>query len=261
MGLGRAINRLLSVIGLKVTRLPTGARGSIYDQDGLTTLHNHDFLTNPKFQEAYQRGARAVGSDYGIHWRVYVALWAAQQAAFVCGDFVECGVNRGFLSSSIMESLHWNSLERDFYLLDTFQGLDERFVSEAEIASGALEKNSEHLKSGFYVDGVESVRANFSEWPRAKVVQGAIPESLSQVSSESIAFLHIDLNCSPPEIEALNFFWPKLSPGGVVLFDDYAYVGYELQKAPIDDAVAKWGHSVLSLPTGQGLLIKSAKPD
>ncbi|MDF1667370.1 MAG: macrocin O-methyltransferase [Planctomycetota bacterium] len=224
----------------------------------MTTLHNHDFLTDPKFQTAYKRGVKAAGSDYGIHWRAYVALWAAQQASLVEGDFVECGVNRGFMSSSIMASLDWNTLDRDFYLLDTYQGLDERFVSEQERDAGALAKNAEDLKSGFYVSSVESVRTNFAEWPRAVVVQGAIPESLSDVPSETIAFLHIDLNCSPPEIEALKFFWPKLSAGAVVLFDDYAYVGYELQKAPVDEVVAQWGHSVLSMPTGQGLLVKSA---
>lgn len=257
MGLGRAINRGLSMMGLKVVRLPKGGKGSVYDQDGLTTLHNHDFLIDPNFQNAYQRGVQAAGSDYGIHWRVYVALWAAQQAALVPGDFVECGVNRGFVSSSIMASLDWNNRDRDFYLLDTFQGLDERFVSPEERNEGALERNAEHLKSGFYVSSVDSVRANFAEWPRAKVVQGAIPESLTQVSSESVAFLHIDLNCSPPELAALQFFWPKLSSGAIVLFDDYAYVGYELQKTPIDEVVAAWGHSVLALPTGQGLLVKT----
>lgn len=258
MGLGRAINRLLSLIGLKIVRLPKGGSGSQYDQDGLTTLHNHDFLKDPRFIKAYQRGVQAAGSDYGIHWRVYVALWAAHQAASLQGDFVECGVNRGFVSSAIMEALDWNQQGKRFFLLDTFQGLDERFVSQDEKAKGALEKNAEHLSSGFYVSNIESVRENFSEWPEATLVQGSIPESLSEVSAESVAFLHIDLNCSPPEIDALKFFWPKLSPGALVVLDDYAYVGYELQKDPIDDLVSKWGHSVLALPTGQGLLIKSA---
>ena len=257
MGLGRIVNQVLSRLGLKLIRLPSGRPGSIYDQDGLTSIHNHEFLTDPKFQKAYGRGVQAAGSDYGFQWRVYVALWAAVHAEKIPGDFVECGVNRGFVSSAIMNFLNWNELDRDFYLLDTFQGLDERFVSQQEKARGALEKNADQLASGFYVSGVESVRKNFSEWPRAQVIEGVIPETLELVGGEAFSFLHIDLNCSPPEIAALSYFWPRLSSGAVVLFDDYAYFGYELQKSPIDEIVGQWGHSVLSLPTGQGLLIKA----
>jgi hypothetical protein len=38
------------------------------------------------------------------------------------GDFVECGVNAGFVSSAIMKKLQWNTLGRRFYLIDTFTG-------------------------------------------------------------------------------------------------------------------------------------------
>src|SRR4029079_9184251 len=72
---------------------------SIYDQDGLRTIHNHDFMRQPNFVRAYDRGIKAAGSDYNWHWRVHVGLWAAFLASKLPGDFVECGVNRGFLSS------------------------------------------------------------------------------------------------------------------------------------------------------------------
>ena len=42
----------------------------------------------------------------------------------------------------------------------------------------------------------------------------------------------------------------------MVLFDDYTYVGYHPQKHALDDAAASLGVTILSLPTGQGLLIK-----
>jgi hypothetical protein len=80
--------------------------------------------------------------DYRIHWRAHIALWAAFSARTLEGDFVECGVNRGFMSSAIMEYLDWDSLGKTFYLLDTFAGLDRRYVTEQEIAGGALQKNA-----------------------------------------------------------------------------------------------------------------------
>ena len=45
-------------------------------------------------------------------------------------------------------------------------------------------------------------------------------------------------------------------PGALILLDDYAYKGGELQKAAMDDAAAAKNVKFLSLPTGHGLLVK-----
>ena len=232
------------------------AEGHIYDQDGLRSIHNHEFMDDPAFRKAYQRGIRAAGDDYRWHWRVHIGLWAAACAARLQGDFVECGVNRGFLSSAIMDYLNWDSLGKHFYLLDTFRGLDERFVSSADRASGAVEKNKKSLTSGFYAQGIEEVRANFSQWKNVSLIEGSIPETLPQVRAEKIAYLHLDMNCSPPEIAAIQCFWERLVPGAFVLLDDYAYHGYLSQKIAMDQFAQEKGIKILSLPTGQGLLVK-----
>lgn len=229
-----------------------------YDQDGLVSCHNHDFMSESAFCSAYQRGVQAVGQDYKWHWRVHVGLWAAFSASKLRGDFVECGVNKGFLSSSIMQSLSWDSLGKMFFLLDTFQGIDARYVTKEELASGILKKNEELKATGFYADTSDEVRENFSEWKNVRIIEGVIPETLEQVDAEQVAFLHIDLNCAPPEIAALNYFWDRLVPGAIVLLDDYAYRGYLPQKLAMDELAEAKGVKVVSLPTGQGLLIKPA---
>ena len=228
-----------------------------YVRDGLISVHNHEFLADPAFASAYARGVAAAGSDYGWQWRVHVGLWAAGVARNLPGDFVECGVNAGFMSSSIMSHLDWNRLDKTFYLLDTFSGLDERFVSDAERAEGILEKNRRHIDAGFYVTGVDAVRRNFAEWDRVRIIQGSIPETLVSVDAAAIAFLHVDLNCAPPEVAAVEHFWSRLAHGAPVLLDDYAYFGHRQQKLAMDALAKRLGTSIVSLPTGQGLLIKT----
>jgi macrocin-O-methyltransferase TylF-like protien len=238
------------------------AAPAAYAQDGLISVHSHTFMGDPAFIEAYARGVKAIGGadSYKWHWRIHVGLWAATVASRLDGDFVECGVNKGFLSSAIMTYLDWNSLGRDFYLLDTFAGLDPRSVSDGERKGDLLRRNAEKLHSGFYVKGADSVRANFAQWPRARIVEGTIPETLSQVRAQHIAYLHLDMNCAPPEVEALTYFWERLVAGAPVLLDDYAYFGYAPQKLAMDDFARERGVSVCSLPTGQGLIIKPALP-
>jgi hypothetical protein len=40
------------------------AEAHFYDQDGLRSVHNHEFMGDPSFRRAYERGVRATGRDY-----------------------------------------------------------------------------------------------------------------------------------------------------------------------------------------------------
>jgi hypothetical protein len=253
-----AARNIKRAIAHSLYALVRGAVPAMYAEDGLISVHSHAFMVDPAFIRAYERGVRAIGGTdtYGWHWRIHVGLWVARLAAGLEGDFVECGVNRGFLSSAVMEYLDWNSQQRDFWLLDTFAGLDARFVSAEERAAGALRKSADSLRSGFYVRGADGVRANFAQWPRARIVEGAIPETLAQVSATRVAYLHLDMNVAPPEIAALTYFWNKLSAGAPVLLDDYGYLGHTAQRLAMDEFASAHGVAICSLPTGQGLIIR-----
>ncbi|MGO9566339.1 MAG: TylF/MycF/NovP-related O-methyltransferase [Desulfomonilaceae bacterium] len=247
------LKKLIEATGYTVSKMSKGA----YYEGGLYSIHAHEFMSDPSFRRAYERGVLAAGQDYHWRWRVHIGLWAAHSASKLNGDFVECGVNRGFLSSAIMEYLNWDSLDKIFYLLDTFSGLDARYVSNEEIKSGALDRNMQDLRSGFYIDNISTVRENFSQWKNLRIIQGPVPETLDSVETERVAYLHLDMNCSPPEVAAFNYFWPRLVPGAFILLDDYAQPVYGQQKSAMDGAARTKGLQIASLPTGQGLLIKS----
>jgi hypothetical protein len=228
-----------------------------YARDGLFTHHRAPFLKDAAFEAAYARGVRASrGVDPKMEWRAHVALWAASTAMRAQGNFVECGVNAGFVSSAIMHSLDWRKTARKFYLIDTFSGPVLSQYSENEIARGRVDTAQSALNAGAYVTDLERVRANFAEWPNAVVVQGTVPEILNTIPFGPVAFLHLDMNCALPEQRALEFFWSRLAPGGVVLFDDYTYFGHDSQTEALDIAAGALGARILALPTGQGLIAK-----
>lgn len=219
----------------------------LYAQDGLLAWANHEFMVDPAFQRAYQRGVRAAGWDYKIEWRVHVALWAAAAAARLPGDFVECGVGRGMFSSAILESLPWESLGKRFLLVDTF------------LPYGVGEDGRQDESAGtnkYYAESVRAVAENFREWPRTDLVEGRIPEVLDEIDVQDLAYLHLDLNAADAERQALEFFWPRLVPGGLVLLDDYGCDIYRAQKLSTDEFAAAVGVEILSMATGQGLLVK-----
>ena len=228
-----------------------------YAHDGLFVMHSDHFRNDPAFQTAYSRGVRAShGVDPQFEWRVHVALWAAATALRVPGDFVECGVNAGFISSAIMHRLNWGTIDRRFYLIDTFRGPVLGQYSPDEVARGRRKLAEDALASGAYVTDLERIRANYSEWPNAIIVEAEVPSKLPGLGIDNVAFLHIDMNCAYPEQAALELFWDQLSPGAIVLLDDYAYFGHDCQRDAIDASARRLGTKVLSIPTGQGLIIR-----
>lgn len=228
-----------------------------YNGQGLRTFgKNTGFLDEPRFQRAYARGwnsgHRKAANIDDARWVVHVALWAASQAARIEGDFVECGVDTGMLSLAICDWLDFNRIDKDFWLFDTFCGIPEAQMTEVEKngIGGWHNRNS-------YQECYAQAVANFTPFPRCRLVRGEVPESLAAFPSERrVAYLSIDMNIVQPEIAAITFFWERLAPGAIVLLDDYAWATHRAQKVAFDAFAAARQAMILTLPTGQGLIIR-----
>lgn len=224
-----------------------------YNEDGLATFHVASFLTDSHFQESYQKGKETgTWTKMDIRWRAYVCCWAADKAKKLEGDFVECGVFKGGLSRVVVNYVSFEKLNKKFYLLDTYEGMPVEYISKEEISLIKPELRNKH-----YTDTYSEVKKTFQDYQNVKIVKGKIPDSLSEVTSNAISYLSIDLNNYIPEIAAIRFFWDKIVPGGIVILDDYCYSDkYIMQRMEWDKFAAEKGFKILSMPTGQGLIIK-----
>jgi len=220
-----------------------------YDEDGLFTNHNCDFVDDPLFKTSYDLGFETNSSkNWHLRWRVYIACWLADRASKVDGDFVECGTNKGMLALAIANYTNFRELNKNFYLVDTFSGLVDNLSTETERkrANPSLE----------YEECYNAVRETFSDFSNVVICRGWVPDILPKVTATKISFLHIDMNSAVPEIAAGEYFWDKLAPAAPILLDDYAYPGFHEQKLAWDAFAEEKGVKVLSIPTGQGLILK-----
>jgi len=220
-----------------------------YKKDGLYTTHNSNFIQDADFQKAYVAGKKT-GSwgQHEIEWRAHVVLWFAKQAFQLDGDFVECGVNKGGLSRAIVEYVDFNKSGKKFFLFDTFDGFDSSLLLDSE--------KDKYLKVAHYEKTYEHVKQVFQDFPLVKIIKGPVPHTLKDVEIDKVAYLSIDMNCVLPEQAALDFFWPKLVKGGVIVLDDFAYEGFEEQNIAHSKWAKEKGIEILYLPTGQGIIIK-----
>ena len=205
---------------------------------------NLAILNDKKFSQACEQNAHN-DQERSLVLRLNTLTWAASEALRIPGDFVECGVWRGFCSAVIADYLDFDRVPKKFYLYDTYDGIPPEYDTEGHDAPSLHE-------AGLY----ESVVARFKRFPNVEVVRGIVPDSFAQAVPEKIAFLHIDMNSSKSELAALEVLFDRVSPGGIIVFDDYGWAGYAAQQVAEDAFMRARGHRILELPTGQGLLIK-----
>jgi hypothetical protein len=231
-----------------------------YEHDHMRLHHrNMTWLNDEAFARAYHAGmdsghkiARAPGSrdDIHIEWRVHVLCWAARHALHLPGDFVECGVNTGIFSLAVCNYVNFNRTGKAFYLFDTFCGIPEEQMLPSERPYRVSENRS------MYEECYETARRNFAPFPRARLVRGRVPDTLTQVAIDKVCYLSLDMNIAAPEVAAIEFFWDKLVPGAPVVLDDYGWSHYYEQQVALDAFAARKGVAIATLPTGQGLLLK-----
>lgn len=222
-----------------------------YATANVATKHNVSFMESPRFSAAYDASMLAARRDHwnaGMHFRIHQALWCADVGLRLGGNFVELGTGRGMTFAAILTSIDdWNHRSTTAYLFDTFES--------AVINAGTGLQDASLGSSPVYAESLTATRETFASWERVRLIPGLLPQSLQTVDVGRIGFLHIDLNTPSAEVESLRALWPRLLPGAPVLLDDYAHVNSEPQYEAMNAVAAELGVSILTLATGQGLII------
>ena len=229
------------------------ARGGVtaFVGEGLATwFKNPPFIRDARFMELAEQDFEIAPSGISNwHWNLLIVLRAVQQAAAVPGDFVELGVYKGHTTKFLADYLDFATWNRRWWLYDTFDGVP----ADQQDPGRNITAASYGLAFSF-----EEVRDRFAPWPNITVTGGRVPEVLAEGGPERIAFMHIDLNNSAAEVGALDVLYERISPGGVIVFDDFCWATSHSQY----DAEMAWfgarGLTVFPLPTGQGLFVKPA---
>ena len=113
---------------------------SEYNEDGLITWHINSFTKDKLFINSYNKAYNRKSWTYHNRWRMHVAFWAAYKAKNLKGDFVECGVNKGGMVEGIIDYINFENLNKNFYLIDTFEGIPSNTITNQEREFGINEK-------------------------------------------------------------------------------------------------------------------------
>jgi hypothetical protein len=222
----------------------------VFESDGLATVHYSPFLDDREFAARYQEMASEwfQHARVDVRWRMWLLTELAHHCALLEGQYAEFGTYRAGCAYMMLATSGIPSDKR-FYLFDTFAGFPSEMLNDAEHAAG--------LHGALADTSVAYVEARLAPWrDQITLVAGDVIETLPKTETGRLAFVHMDLNLSRPTLVALEYAYPRLGPGAIVVFDDYGVGGLESQRAIIDEFFAGKTEGVIALPSGQGMMIK-----
>lgn len=149
------------------------------------------------------------------------------------GAIVECGVWRGgSMMAAAQTLLSLDRTDRDLYLFDTFEGMpaptekDIRWTGEPaeQLLRSEAGRAAELLWARASLDDVRNSMATLP-YPAARVhfVPGKVEETLPENVPDTISVLRLDTDWYESSRHEMVHLYPRLSPGGILILDDYAW--------------------------------------
>jgi len=161
------------------------------------------------------------------------------------GALAECGVFRGASAFLMAQAIRCNGGGRRLHLFDSFAGLS---------APGVMD--GVYWATGTLMCSQAEAAANLAEF--ADLVSfhdGWIPGRFSDVADSRFCFVHIDVDLFEPTRDALEFFYPRMVAGGLIVCDDYGFETCPGARLAMDAFFAERPEPIVHLPTGQGFVL------
>jgi hypothetical protein len=169
-------------------------------------------------------------------WQLYHAV---QRAEKVEGDLAEVGVYKGGSAKVICEARG----KKPLHLFDTFEGIPAVEAIDAPL-----------FQKGGFAGSLEEVRHVLRGYRDVHFHPGWFPATGEAVRDRRFSFVNLDVDTYRSTRDAIEFFYPRLSPGGQILSHDYTFAP-GVKKA-FDEFFATRSEPIIELCGSQCLVVK-----
>ncbi|MBN1162059.1 MAG: hypothetical protein JXA17_08940 [Dehalococcoidales bacterium] len=181
----------------------------------------------------------------------WVFLECLRKTRKVPGDIADMGTYLGGTAwLGAVELLNMKN-GRTFHLMDSFEG------------HGSLDSQYDPKIPGdaFAIDNFRKLEDFFSLFPNIRIHKGFFSDTLPDIQNNKFSFVYISCGLYEPNKECMQFFWPRMESGGLILVQDYFERpgGYTGVKRGVDEFVAenKLTHSaeIIEIPESTQILV------
>ena len=215
----RVINKCLGKIGFELFRIPTIMNEGRFHKEGYQIVRPmatySPWLQDKEFNKVYEAIKKNTKVDI---YRCYELWELIFQCSKIPGAILEVGVWQGGTGGIICQRVKQDNLNKTVYLADTFQGVVKAGDRDSHY------RGKEHCDTSVRtVEDLLSKRLNVSNY---KIIKGVFPDESSKlIEDDCFSFCHIDVDVYQSAKDIADWIWPKLSLGGMVVYDDYGFSG------------------------------------
>ena len=166
----------------------------------------------------------------------------------VPGDVVECGVWKGGSSMIAGASLiHFGDMSRKLYLYDTFLGMSEPTEEDGDIAQKKWRMMKRVTHNAWCYSSLDEVAHTLAgiKYPENQIhfVKGKVEDTIPSTMPERISLLRLDTDWYASTLHELTHLFPRVSPGGVIIIDDYGH--WEGARKAVDEFFSTYDQQYL----------------
>jgi O-methyltransferase len=197
------------------------------------------------------RRAREAGLETLLCYRRLALLTAAaEHARDLTGDVIEFGTYRGGSAGVLAQVL--NGSGKVLHVCDSFEGLPAPSAQDNFHQRGDFQDTSEAV-----------VRRGLARFDTpVRVHAGYFENTLPALADAPLALAHIDVDLYSSVGECLEFAYPRMAPGGIILLDDYGARTCEGAKTATDEFLQGRPEPVVRLTGAQhGIWVGRGKDD
>lgn len=174
----------------------------------------------------------------------------------VPGDIAECGVWRGGSMMAAALALLDLKASRDIYLYDTYQGMPASTEVDRNWWGEHAEVRRAAVGQDWCLARLEEVRAAMQStgYEKCRYIAGLVEDTIPAQAPERIALLRLDTDFYSSTLHELKHLYPRLSPGGILIIDDYG--SWEGARKAVDEYFAGQGMFLSRVNASCRLLVK-----
>jgi O-methyltransferase len=181
-------------------------------------------------------------------WRCWELWTLVGELADVPGAILEVGVWRGGTGALMATRAAAIGTEDGVYLCDTWEGVVKTGDVDTYYHDGKHDDTSREI--------VEQLVEKLS-LDRVELLQGVFPDDTGdKIADQTFRLVHIDVDVYQSAKDVLDWAWPRLSPQGVVVFDDYGFPACPGVARIVDEQRMLDDRLVLHNLNGHGILVK-----
>ena len=214
------------------------------------------------YDAMYQAGLNATGTGITpLHRRdrFFSLVQLFRKTLALEGMVAECGCFRGLSSYLLCSTLQQADAAfdgRGYRIFDSFAGLSAPSQEDAIEGEGAQVGRLRHMtRAGNFAASLDKVKAALSAFPRIDYFPGWIPAAFPKEDGVRYRFVHVDVDVYQPTRDSIEYFYPRLVPGGVIVCDDYNWPG---ARQAIEEVCARVGVEFAMTPYTQAYIVRRA---